>query len=221
MKKSIVLTVVLFALATASAQTNHYPNISGTVVKSEYTYKYRNFLLANNVLGDIELYNSSNIHTDVEWGHEDGTPLTYDEAIVGHREPYYASYQSHNTRELQRLVESTFTNSQRKSLDGEMIFVGARVDPPTGKIVDVYFIFPRHSPFVNISVDTYRSIELALKETFSLTSTAAGLRMNFFRLFWSQRITAPTPPNHPINPGYQLDPPGGNPDDGLMDNKID
>jgi len=66
------------------------------------------------------------------------------------------------------------------------MIITCRVDTSTGKVADVYFSFFRMQPFVYIPIETYRSVELALKQQMSYTMTTEGRRQNYLNIVWTQ-----------------------------------
>lgn len=169
---------------------NQYPSVSGNIVRSGYTYKYRNDIIGNvEAPSRVELYNASNKYVDVEWGYTDGTKATFEE-LMGQvpSSEYITDNSSQTIGQTLAMVDEQFTSQQKNTLRGKSMIVSIRFNPSTGRIVDVYFSFLRDSPFVNIPVETYRNIELALKQNFTVTMTAKGKRLRYMMLFWEQEF---------------------------------
>lgn len=170
------------------AQTNYYPNATGTITKSGYTYKYRNEgNYSQGVSALLELYNAATIHLDVERGYRDGSQMSLEKALWKDKVPEFSTA-SQTVEQTLAMVDVLFSTQQKVSLKGNVMLITARINPSTGKIADVYFVFFRESPFANIPVETYRSIELALKQRLSVTPTAEGRRMNYTELYWEQKF---------------------------------
>jgi hypothetical protein len=172
---------------TEQQPTNYYPNTSGTLTRSGYTYDYRTYKLPSGLelSQDIELYNTNVKYLDVEWDRKEGE-MTYTEASGHEPWSYYISYRSQTLDQLRDIVAGCFTTYQKTLLRGNLMHVRALVDPDTGNVSDVYFIFDWNSPFVNIPVETYRSIELALKQKLTITATDAGRKFNYIDFMWRQ-----------------------------------
>lgn len=189
MKQIIITFILSLTTAVAVAQTNQYPNTTGTIAKSGYTYKYRSAKipgLENTVsTTDIELYNSDCKYLDVEWRYKDGSMFQYP---FGVDRPADYSSSSISRAQSIALVDGCFTTQQKAALRGKMMSVTARFDPSTGRITDVYFEFLRNDPFANIPVETYRSIELALKQRLTITVTSEGRRLNYIQMYWPQKF---------------------------------
>lgn len=169
-------------------KTNYYINSSGTITRSGYTYKYRKYKLSSTgfeIANMIQLYNADAIYLDVAWGRKEGT-ITEGEAMGYYRDPYYLSYRSLTQDELQALVASCFTARQLEDLKGSSMVVEALVNPDTGRVGEVYFSFRRSYPLVYIPVETFRKIELLLKEKLTITATDNGRKFNYLFFIWQQ-----------------------------------
>jgi hypothetical protein len=173
--------------STVQEPTNYYPNTSGTITMSGYTYKYRNYKAGKvEVTGMIELYNSDNSFLDVKWGYKDGTEATFEELMGQVLSSEYISDSSQTKAETLAMVKGCFSTYQKTLLRGKSMGITVRFDSSTGRIADVYFDFSRDDPFVNIPVETYRSVELALKQNLTVTMTAKGKRLMYKQTYWTQ-----------------------------------
>jgi len=189
MKKTILSIILSLIVATVAAQTNQYPNTSGTITLPGYTYVYSSDEDPETgyVSAFVDLRNASASYYNVEYGNKDGSPLTRMELAVGSRAPLYSS-QSMTDEELLAMVHGVFSSQQRTTLKGHSIIIGLRIDSSTGKVADVYFHFFRNKPAANIPVETYRAIELAIKQKFTVTLTAEGRKKNYLQLSWIQEF---------------------------------
>ena len=189
MKKTIISIILSLIVATVAAQTNHYPGATGTISRSGYSYKYRNGIISGvEITNRVEIYNAANTYLDVKWGHKDGSALTEGESLGYYQDSYYFSYSSKTHDQLRALVDGCFTSQQKVFLRASTMIVQARLNPMTGRVVDVYFSFRRDYPLVNIPVETFRSIELALKQQLTITATAEGRKFNYFEYIWQQNF---------------------------------
>jgi hypothetical protein len=189
MKKVVILFILSLVAVAAMAQTNQYPNPSGTITKSGYTYKYRNGIISGvEVATRIELYNASSKFLDVPWTYKNGAQKSEGEALGYYQESYYYNYRSQTYDQLRSIVAGLFTSQHKTMLKGSTMLVVALVDPSTGKVVDVYFSFRRSYPLMNIPVEIFRSIELAIKEKLTITATANGRKFNYLDFSWQQQF---------------------------------
>lgn len=185
MKKFIFLSILLFSIAeTTSAQTNYYPDSEGTISKSGYTYRYGSKKGDDGDVNPVilQIYNSDNRYLNVKWGRKDGTvppSYPYEDGIGSPDEPEHSSASSLTVDQFHSTVNNCFSTQQKALLKGSSIWIECRIDPSTGKVADVYFSFFRNQPARYIPVETYRSVELAIKQKLSFTMTAEGRRMNY------------------------------------------
>jgi hypothetical protein len=172
---------------TPYGEPNFYPETSGTITKTGYTYKYRNDKIGDLELENtVELYNAANIFVDVEWKYKDGTPVPFMNEEGDDTLDFTDSSQS--VRETIDMVAGCFTTSQKAMLSGRSVFITVLFNSSTGTIADVYFGFFRNDPFVSIPVETYRSVELALKQNLTITLTDEGRTLNYIPLYWNQEF---------------------------------
>ena len=176
-------------VATVEAQTNYYPNTTGTISKSGYSYKYRNAPgfdgPETSVL--LELYNAASAYINVEWAYKDGTRMSLAKALGDDPTPDFSNT-SQTIVQTRATVSGCFSSQQKNTLRGKKMVVTVRFNPAAGRIADVYFTFFRGEPFANIPVETYRNIELALKEKLTITATAEGRRLNYIEFVWDQEF---------------------------------
>jgi hypothetical protein len=189
MKRIIISLILSLVVVAAMAQTNQYPGTTGTITKSGYTYKYRNdqIFVGEEYPDMLELYNTANRFVDVERGYKDGSKMSFEKFMGEDDTPEFSSASQKYNQTL-AMVDACFTSQQKAMLKGEKMSVWARFDTSTGKIAGVHFTFFRNGPFMKIPVETYRSIELALKQNLTITPTAEGRRLNYIQLYWSQQF---------------------------------
>ena len=190
MKKTIISIILSLIVATVAAQTNHYPGITGTISKSGYSYKYRNAKISGvEATSLLELYNAVTSYLDVKWAYKDGSNMSIHKALGddSSNNPDFSN-SSQSIAQTLAMVDGCFTSQQKSTLRGKSMGISIRINPATGRIADVYFDFFRDSPFANIPVETYRSIELALKQSLTLTVTNEGRRLNYIELTWTQEF---------------------------------
>ncbi|MDR2893930.1 MAG: DUF5043 domain-containing protein [Alistipes sp.] len=189
MKNAIISIIVLLAATAAVAQTNYYPNTTGTIVKSEYTYNYRNPMWFGGVEEPTEilLYNADSRYLDTKFAYKDGSEMDVDTELGLDFTDVYTD-KSLTERQIADMINACFSSQQRVALRDKHMYYEVRIDTSTGKVADVYFRFDRSGPLMNIPVETYRSIELALKKNLSVTLTAEGRRRNYIQRFWQHKF---------------------------------
>jgi len=187
MKKTIISIIVSLAvITTAAAQTNYYPKTEDTISKSGYAYGYRSEKTGGVVhKSRLEIFNMDNRYLDVEWRRKDGSKPSYEDQFATDEFPH-SSTSTMTGDQFSSLINNCLSAQQKALLKGSFIDVICRVDTSTGKVADVYFSFFRLQPARYIPVETYRSIELAIKQKLSFTMTAEGQRMNYMEILWKQ-----------------------------------
>jgi len=173
--------------------------------------------------GSVTLYNRANrltyaTHTI------DGRPIELFERIID-TEP------DNWTRPLaERIVNDAFSAAERSRIQpGQVLRIAMFICPQTGRVMEVRFGFSNRSGYATIPVDTFRRIELALREQIRFTPTADGRRLNYIFRTWSHQLVpnmperrnrlpppppipipqSPPPPSSPPPPPPPHDPPGG------------
>jgi len=186
MKKMFLSAIITIIAFSASAETNYYPNPPGTITRDGYTYKYRLkrgwMEIITPTSGFIELYNADNSYHGVKLEYRDGRELTF-EMSLGIKDIEDRNLTRQQTQEM---VNNLFSSQQRSMLKGYSMNIHLRINPDTGKILDVYFALLRADPFVYIPVETFRNIELALKRNLTFTVTEKGRELNFVGSSWTQ-----------------------------------
>ena len=188
-RKIIVAATLLFAATGTTAQTNYYPNTSGSITRPEFVYMYQKLKIAGYETPDlIELSNAgSSPYRHREWGYKDGSQMPLNEVMGTGNTPAFSDSSLTIARTL-ALVNNCFSAEQKAMLQGKSMFIELRIDSSTGMIADVYFSFSRNEPFVNIPVETYWGVEVALKRNLSVTVTPYGRKLTYIQLFWNQEF---------------------------------
>lgn len=176
--RQIATAMIALILCTNEcySQTDYYPNTLGTINKGEYTYKYT---LDN---GRISLFNVNNKYIDCKWGFKDGSKMT--EEVYFGRTPTIVK--DNWTKPLAySIVNDAFSIDQKSLIKGNSLMTEINIDPITGNI-DVTFSFLDNTAYRNIPIETYRKIEVALKEKIQFTMTDIGKKLNYGIVVWSQ-----------------------------------
>lgn len=177
--RQIATAMIALILCTNEcySQTDYYPNTLGTINKGEYTYKYT---LDN---GRISLFNVNNKYIDCKWGFKDGSKMT--EEVYFGRTPTIVK--DNWTKPLAySIVNNAFLDDQKAIIKGNKLFIHMNIDPRTGNVADVYFSFLDNSPYRNIPIEVYRTIEVALQEKMRFTMTEIGKKLNYGIHSWEQ-----------------------------------
>lgn len=192
MKRHLILIAALCLCAEAAQAQNYYPGSSGSVNAGGFTYFYRTTLG-----GNIQLYNSINRFTDVEWN----APQVNENLSLGIGR--IIELDTWSRPNAYAIVNNAFSPAQKALVQGDRrLWTNLRIDPASGRIVDVFFEFYRTSPFVNIPPEVYASIENGLKRRLWYNITPDAKKFNYVIRNWDQAIslndlTAPVAPPAP------------------------
>ena len=84
------------------------------------------------------------------------------------------------------IVNSAFSTTEKKRIKEELI-ISMYIDPKTGKVSEVDFIFHTFDSLATIPVSVYRKIETELKSNIWYTPTELGRKMNYILYWWDQK----------------------------------
>ena len=166
MKRLALFAAALFATISVSAQS-YYPGENGEIKRDGYTYRY-----IFNGMGKL-LFNA-----DCKFL---GEPQTYKEKPTGMRN-FTKVNVTHS--QLRALVTDQLSDEQKKMMAGNQFSPLMNIDAKTGRVADVWFILAGDDNYRNrIPVETYRKIELALKEKVIFTVTEECRNYNNFFIY--------------------------------------
>lgn len=166
MKRLALFAAALFATISVSAQS-YYPGDKGEIKRDGYTYLY-----IFNGMGKI-LCNADSKFI--------GKPQTYKEKPTGMRN-FTKVNVTHS--QLRALVTDQLSDEQKIMMKGNQFSPLMNIDAKTGRVADVWFILAGDDNYRNrIPVETYRKIELALKEKVIFTVTEECRNYNNFFIY--------------------------------------
>ena len=164
----LVLISLLFCMTDISAQTRFY-DTPRTFNEQGFTYVSQ---LQAGVL--VHLHNRDVRWIGIQNVNRDGTEIEI------FRPPLFQVNNDIQMTQLARtIVNNAFTPAERQRFNGARLHTILYVDPNTGRVDDVRFVFDRSLGFATIPVTTYRKIELELKNRIQFVVTAEGKRRNF------------------------------------------
>lgn len=184
MKTKIIISFLLSLhfVTVGYGQPNYYPNNNGIIEEEGYTYQYR---MEDEMY--ICLFNAPNKWIDTKWQLADGSDVSMD-MFMGKVPTIHKA--SHPLRDIRSKVNSCFSQEEKEMLTGEIfrLTIDLRIDPQSGKIDDVAFLFPNDSQYTHIPVQTYQKIESNLKSFLSFSITPEGKKLKYVMAIWSQYI---------------------------------
>lgn len=161
--------------------TNYYI-VSQTFYKLGYTYKCR-----TDLSGMVTLFNKKNTHTfDDNFKYKDGTPVEDSKITLGE----IALFEDDNWTKPRciSIVDSAFSESEKLRVRGQEFEITMKIEPDSGRVIEVDFTFFSESAFVSIPVSTYRKIEVALKKQIWFTPTTVGKKLETILASWTHKV---------------------------------
>ena len=166
----LFISLLLFT-ANTMAQTNLYPT-TRTIQGNGFTFQ-----ADVRGSGHVTLYNVTNRFTGTVPTFRDGSPLT---AEFWNSEGFpIADNSIEMDNRIATIVRNALSPAERTRVGNNRLGVILRVNPDTGRVMEVEFSFPAFNPFATIPVAVYRTIEVNLINQIQFTPTAKGRRMNY------------------------------------------
>ena len=176
----LFISLLLFTANTV-AQTNLYPTTR--------TIQGNGFVFQADVResGHVTLYNRTNRFTGTWPTFRDGTPLTAEFWNSGGFTIAYGDIMQ-TEHQMATIVRNALSPAERtRVINGNgRLGIVFRINPDTGRIIELEFNFPAFCPFATIPVAVYRTIEVNLINQIQFTPTAKGRRMNY--IFYGTHI---------------------------------
>ncbi len=182
MKKILLLFVLISLTVDILGQTNYYTETK-TFNENGYTYQ------CDVKAGMITLYNKLNQKT-----YALPSLKTTGEVYIDPEDGFYPLLEEdqHNLRMDQKcdeIVRKYFTLAQQQDCSGRhSLCVCRSLNPETGKIEEVDFVFFYLSGFVTIPVSVFRKIELDLKNNIQYHITNRGKQLDFVFYFFEVKF---------------------------------
>ena len=174
----LFISLLLFTANTV-AQTNLYPTTR--------TIQGNGFVFQADVResGHVTLYNRTNRFTGTIPTFRDGSPLT---AEFWNSEGFPIADNSLQVdSQIATIVRNALSPAERTRVGNSRLGIILRINPDTGRVMEVEFDFPAFNPFATIPVAVYRTIEVNLINQIQFTPTAKGRRMNY--IFYGPRVS--------------------------------
>ena len=165
----IVLSISVFYTLSANAQCLY--TAGQTIAGNGYTYK------CDTDWGGFILHNTDNVWAMTEQKYKDGSRLKGTDVRNG----FVCSADAFS--QISNAIRSKFTSEQIDLARGEILVMDIFINSNSGKIDGVNFMFNSFkNAWCRIPVDTYRSIEVMLKNTYTFNITDLGKNFNYNKL---------------------------------------
>ncbi len=183
-KLFFTLLLVVSAVGLSTAQTNYYPNESGTFSGDGYTMKYTS--IAEGLA--VKLYNADQKFVFTETTYKDGRPLPRDIAF-GDTKVYLYSGANISKVDLFEAIKTLLSPEELNYLRTETHYdlrIKILIDTETeGKVTDVWFDLMTDSKYLHIPPSTYHKIEEFIKEHLRFTLTDEAAEFNYAHHSWA------------------------------------
>ncbi|MDN0053301.1 DUF5043 domain-containing protein, partial [Bacteroides caecigallinarum] len=84
------------------------------------------------------------------------------------------------------IVNNAFSSAEKQRVKGKEFTITMYIDPDTGKVTDVEFIFVTFNSYATIPISVYREMEVEIKKNIWFNITADGKKLNYIVLWWRQ-----------------------------------
>ena len=184
--KNIILAVIYI---TAVCSTELYGQ--GVYYQTSTTYDLSDevsFQCDVMEYGQVTLYNTNNLYTNVEWKYANGNPITVE--IADGITPTFTMTEAADTN-IQSRANNALTSSQKQIIGDWTLPISIIVNPQTGRIIEVRFSFGKNTPYNRIPPSTFRAIEqsfLSNPVIPGFTVTAVGRQLNYIMFSWAHKF---------------------------------
>lgn len=182
----LLLLTLVISYNVSWAQEDDYRS-TRRVVKDGYVYQ------VDNESGGIVLYNTENKYTYRTRTNKDGTEadnlvqLGITKTLIHGPVDY----------DLLRIISGTFINpyvpvfnlENPNELKG--LIITLIIEPETGKVIEVNFMFSINSPYSRVPIEAYRNIETELIRLMQFEVTDDGKQLSHCMFFWTSDLYAP------------------------------
>ena len=177
MKTIFLLLFISLFMVDLSAQTNYYRQ-DKTFYEEGYTYQCD----VTEGAGLVNLYNkdSKYIYAKLINRHT-GEKISREEEFLNEFEE-----ETWTKPKCRSIVNNAFSSAEKQRVKGEEFIITMYIDPDTGKVADVEFIFMNFNPYATIPISVYRKIEVEIKKNIWFNITPDGKKFNYIMLWWGQ-----------------------------------
>ena len=177
MKALFILFFISLFMVDMSAQTNYYSQ-DKTFYENGYTYQCD----VTEESGSVSLYNKDSKYIYVDLiNRYTGKKISREEEQLRPLES-----ETWTKPKCHSIVNNAFSSAEKQRVKGNNFCITLYIDPDTGKVADVEFLFVTFNPYATIPVSVYREIEVEIKKNIWFNITPDGKRFNYIMLWWRQ-----------------------------------
>lgn len=177
MKVPFILFIISLFMVDLSAQTNYYSQ-DKTFYEDGYTYQCD----VTEGAGLVNLYNKDSKYIYVKQiNRYTGEKISREEELLNEFEE-----ETWTKPKCRSIVNNAFSSAEKQRVKGSELIITMYIDPDTGKVADVEFIFVTFNPYATIPISVYRKIEVEIKKNIWFKITPEGKKRNYIMLWWGQ-----------------------------------
>ena len=177
MRTIFLLLFISLFMVDISAQTNYYRQ-DKTFYEEGYTYQCD----VTEGAGLVNLYNKDSKYIYVKQiNRHTGEKISREEEFLNEFEE-----ETWTKPKCRSIVNNAFSSDEKQRVKGEEFIITMYIDPDTGKVADVEFIFMTFNPYATIPISVYRKIEVEIKKNIWFKITPEGKKRNYIMLWWGQ-----------------------------------
>ena len=178
MKALFILFIISLFMVELSAQTNYYSQ-DKTFYEDGYTYQCD----VTEGAGLVNLYNKDSKYIYVKQiNRYTGEKLSREEELLNEFEE-----ETWTKPKCRSIVNNAFSSAEKQRVKGRKLITTMYIDPDTGKVTDVEFIFVTFNSYATIPISVYRKIEVEIKKNIWFKITPEGKKRNYIMLWWGQQ----------------------------------
>lgn len=160
-----------------SAQTNYYSQ-DKTFYEDRYTYQCD----VTEGAGLVNLYNKDSKYIYIKQINR----YTGEEISIEQNRLKQLEEETWTKPKCRSIVNNAFSSAEKQRVKGKEFTITMYIDPDTGKVADVEFIFVNFNPYATIPISVYRKIEVEIKKNIWFKITPEGKKRNYIMLWWGQ-----------------------------------
>ena len=177
MKSLFILFFISLFMVDLSAQTNYYSQ-DKTFYEDGYTYQCD----VTEGAGLVNLYNKNSKYIYVKQINR----YTGEEISIEQNRLRQFEEETWTKPKCRSIVNNAFSSAEKQRVKGKEFTITMYIDPDTGKVADVEFIFVNFNPYATIPISVYRKIEVEIKKNIWFKITPEGKKRNYIMLWWGQ-----------------------------------
>ena len=177
MKSLFILYIISLFMVDLSAQTNYYSQ-DKTFYEDGYTYQCD----VTEGAGLVNLYNKDSKYIYVKQINR----YTGEEISIEQNRLRQFEEETWTKPKCRSIVNNAFSSAEKQRVKGKEFTITMYIDPDTGKVTDVEFIFVTFNSYATIPISVYREMEVEIKKNIWFNITADGKKLNYIVLWWRQ-----------------------------------